>query len=219
MIGRANCRRGGVTPPRSERRSHDRTRKGTRSETVAMKGRGEISEGRRSIRVKGFDYSQDGAYYVTICTHRRECTLGSVEGNAVQLTELGRAAEESWQGLPVRYPHLTVDALVVMPNHVHVILVIDGTECRGGGATPAPTKRSYLGADCRLHQIPIDEANQRTPRNTRRTSLAAELLRAHHPKRRRSQTHSGVHREQPIGVERRPGEPGFSISEVRKVNG
>jgi putative transposase len=77
---------------------------------------------RRSIRLPGYDYSRAGAYFITVCTHERECVLGEVSGDEVVLTPAGAAVQQVWQSLPQRFPGLTLDAFVVMPNHIHGVL-------------------------------------------------------------------------------------------------
>ena len=77
---------------------------------------------RRSIRLPGYDYSQSGAYYVTICTAARECLFGEVLNGAMRLNSFGNIARGEWLGLPRRCPGVKVDAFVVMPNHVHGIV-------------------------------------------------------------------------------------------------
>jgi REP element-mobilizing transposase RayT len=79
---------------------------------------------RRSIRLRGYDYAACGAYFVTMCVHRRECLLGAVVDGEVRLNEYGCAVEECWGAIPQHFAHVELDAFVVMPNHVHGIVVI-----------------------------------------------------------------------------------------------
>jgi putative transposase len=78
---------------------------------------------RRSIRLPGYDYRSAAAYFVTICTHERELLFED--------PILRRVAESLWQRIPRHFPHVQLDAWVVMLNHVHGILVITGDACRG----------------------------------------------------------------------------------------
>ena len=80
---------------------------------------------RRSVRLRGYDYSQAGAYFVTIVTQDRVCLFGDVVGDTMQLNGAGRMARAAWEGLPRRFPGVGLDTFVVMPNHVHGIIVID----------------------------------------------------------------------------------------------
>jgi putative transposase len=79
---------------------------------------------RRSIRLRGYDYSQPGAYYVTITTRHRACLFGDVVNGAMRLNDGGRVAKQCWMAIPDHFPHTTLDAYVIMPNHVHGIIVI-----------------------------------------------------------------------------------------------
>ncbi len=79
---------------------------------------------RNSLRLKGYDYTQPGAYFVTLCTKNRECLFGEVVGDRVQLNEYGCIVAETWQWLDRHYAYVELDAWVVMPNHLHGILVM-----------------------------------------------------------------------------------------------
>ena len=79
---------------------------------------------RRSIRLKGYDYSLAGAYFVTICMHQKECQLGDVVDGAMRSNERGLMVERWWLELARKFPAVQADAYVIMPNHVHGILVI-----------------------------------------------------------------------------------------------
>ncbi|GBD10355.1 hypothetical protein HRbin22_02627 [Candidatus Thermoflexus japonica] len=81
---------------------------------------------RRSIRLKGYDYTQPGAYFITICTHERAHLFGTVVDGEMWLNEAGRVAEQCWRDIPAHFPHVELDAFVVMPNHIHGILWIVG---------------------------------------------------------------------------------------------
>ncbi|MCL6444977.1 MAG: hypothetical protein K6T83_16245 [Alicyclobacillus sp.] len=79
---------------------------------------------RRSIRLKGYDYSQPGAYFVTIVTQDRACLFGGVVDAEMRLNDAGCIAHQCWTDIPNHFPHVQLDAFIVMPNHVHGILVI-----------------------------------------------------------------------------------------------
>lgn len=79
---------------------------------------------RRSVRFAGYDYAQAGAYFVTICTADKRCVFGRVQNDAVQLHPYGRIAAERWMQIADHYPLVSLDEWIVMPNHVHGILVI-----------------------------------------------------------------------------------------------
>ena len=79
---------------------------------------------RQSIRLRNYDYSQPGAYFVTICIWEKEFLLGQIEHSQVVLSEAGEIAQAVWSELPGRFPFVTLDEYVVMPNHVHGILVV-----------------------------------------------------------------------------------------------
>lgn len=83
---------------------------------------------RRSIRLKGYDYRQAGAYYVTICCHQRICFLGEIIDGVMHPNFLGETAGAMWCSLPRHFPFIELDAFVVMPNHFHGILVINEHE-------------------------------------------------------------------------------------------
>ena len=96
---------------------------------------------RRSIRLPGYDYSQAGAYYITIVTHQRDCLFGKIENEKMILSDLGKIADECWRAIPDHFPLVELGAYVVMPNHVHGIIVITDN---GRGAA---LLRPYTGPD------------------------------------------------------------------------
>jgi len=129
---------------------------------------------RRSIRLKEYDYSQPGAYFITICTHNRKQRFGEIvragftpaqncqpeqpkglplrdangagfipDQNAkMQLNEYGQIAQDQWLQIPARFENIELGAFIIMPNHIHGILVIHDPEVGaniGVGASPTPT--------------------------------------------------------------------------------
>jgi REP element-mobilizing transposase RayT len=95
----------------------------------------DVNLGRHSIRLRGYDYSLPGAYFVTICAYQRKCVLADIPGGLLRLTETGRIAQECWAEIPAHFPHVYLDVYVIMPNHIHGIL----------GITDRPSKRPLPG--------------------------------------------------------------------------
>ena len=86
---------------------------------------------RRSIRLKGYDYTQPGAYFVTICTWQRNNLFGEISNKKIQLSPFGEVIQVHWDNLPKHYSYLKLDEFVIMPNHVHGIIVLtDDFACK-----------------------------------------------------------------------------------------
>lgn len=83
---------------------------------------------RRSIRLKGYDYTQAGAYFITIVTKDRACLFGRIVDGEMRLSHVGHIVRACWLAIPDHFPHAMVDEFVVMPNHVHGIIVLNETE-------------------------------------------------------------------------------------------
>ena len=79
---------------------------------------------RRFIRLQGYDYTRQGAYFVTICTRNRACLLGDIVEGRMRLSKAGRLAQVAWEDLPYHYPHVQIDVWVIMPNHMHGIVIL-----------------------------------------------------------------------------------------------
>ena len=94
---------------------------------------------RRSLRVHGYDYAMAGAYFVTICTQDQACLFGEVVGGANCLNEAGQMVAALWDGIPARLPGVEIDQFVVMPNHLHGILVLLDVDTSGATTRVAPT--------------------------------------------------------------------------------
>ena len=95
---------------------------------------------RKPARLKGYDYSQDGAYFITICTNDRKCILGNIVGQGlapaeIVLSQYGKIAKEQLLDLENRYKTIKIDKYVIMPNHIHIIVILGNT----AGASPRPT--------------------------------------------------------------------------------
>jgi putative transposase len=79
---------------------------------------------RSSIRLPFYDYNQTGAYFITVCVANRECLLGDIVDEKMYLSEIGRIAQNGWDKIKERFPQIELDTLVIMPNHIHGIIVI-----------------------------------------------------------------------------------------------
>ena len=88
---------------------------------------------RRSVRLKGYDYSQPGAYFVTIVAQGRECVFGEVVDGEMHVNAAGEMVTTTWRDLPTRFPAVRLGAFVVMPNHVHGVIVLTGGDVRSTG--------------------------------------------------------------------------------------
>jgi putative transposase len=106
---------------------------------------------RRSIRLPNYDYSQPGAYYVTIVAWHRECLFGEVVEGEMKLTKFGLVARQQWEKLPKRFPNIELGAFVIIPNHLHgIILIMNGRGTAGNrnghdgeSSRRAPTREQF----------------------------------------------------------------------------
>ncbi len=113
---------------------------------------------RRSIRLKGYDYSQAGAYFITIVTQDRACLFGEVVNGEMQLNAAGWIVHQCWEEIPAHFPHVSLDAFVVMPNHVHGIIVITehrGTACPERRGTACPERSTACRAPTEKFGHPV----------------------------------------------------------------
>lgn len=78
-----------------------------------------------STRLQTWDYSKNGAYFITICTQNREHFFGNIQNGMMQLSEIGKLAERYWLEIPEHFPFVELGNFVVMPNHFHGILIIN----------------------------------------------------------------------------------------------
>jgi putative transposase len=78
-----------------------------------------------SCRLQNWDYSWNAAYFVTICTFNKQCYFGNIQQNDMKFSEIGEKANEYWLAIPKHFPFVKLDVHVVMPNHVHGIVIID----------------------------------------------------------------------------------------------
>lgn len=103
---------------------------------------------RRSIRIKNYDYSQAGAYFITLCVQNREWVFGEIIDRKMQLSPAGENVFLQWTNLPQRFSGLELDVFVVMPNHFHAIISINsvGQGAALGAASGAPTVGRILRA-------------------------------------------------------------------------
>jgi len=97
----------------------------------------EPSGHRRSIRLPCFDYAQPGAYFLTICAFDRKSIFGHMSGNVVELFALGQCVNAAWLELPRRFAHVELGTYVIMPNHLHALLLLHRQEARGGSTREA----------------------------------------------------------------------------------
>lgn len=88
-----------------------------------------------SARLKNWDYGWNAAYFVTICTQNRQCYFGDILDGKMQWSEIGGMAQKYWNDIPKHFPFVKLDSFVVMPNHVHGIVIIDKTngKCNNDG--------------------------------------------------------------------------------------
>ncbi len=93
---------------------------------------------RKSIRLQGYDYSQAGAYFITVCTHNRVPLFGEIVDGVMVLNTAGQIVEKCWCAIPEHFPQVTLDEFVVMPNHVHGIITI-GTTVGANDYLPQPS--------------------------------------------------------------------------------
>jgi REP element-mobilizing transposase RayT len=130
------------------------------------------AQGRRSIRLPDYDYSQPGAYFITIVTYQRECLFGEITDGEMHLSVMGQIAKENWCAIPEHFPYAGWGAYVVMPNHVHGIIIIhenglatNSSPAVGASHWDAPTpngpKRGSIGAIIGSYKMSVTRRIQR----------------------------------------------------------
>ncbi len=147
---------------------------------------------RQTTRLENYDYSSPGAYFVTICANGRSYLFGEILEDEMKLNAAGEMVREEIQALPTRFERLEVDEFVVMPNHLHVILVLReeeiglGDEGRANtavrpygqdGDTTQSTRRGELNVRPRAATMPRDRSEYQHPTGTKDGSLGRIVQR------------------------------------------
>jgi len=109
---------------------------------------------RRSIRLQNYDYSQPGTYFVTICTYKRECLFGQIIDGEMQLNKTGYLVQSIWESLHVRFPSIQLDTFIMMPNHIHGIILIAEDRV---GAIHRSCRENQRHAGTRRHELPLPQ--------------------------------------------------------------
>ena len=95
---------------------------------------------RKQIRLRDYDYFRAGYYFVTICTGNKEEWFGKAEKGEMVVNRCGIIVNQCWDDLPKHYLNCSLDTFVVMPNHMHGIVVMSNDNAVGNGLKPFPTE-------------------------------------------------------------------------------
>ena len=126
---------------------------------------------RRSIRLRDYDYASSGIYFVTVCTKNKECRFGDVADGEMGLNEAGKIIQTTWDALPRRYANIDLDVFVVMPTHVHGVIVLTDRPLVGAGlalpgskgaASSAPTLGDVIRTFKSVSAIRVNRLLMRT---------------------------------------------------------
>ena len=143
-----------------------------------------MHSGRPSLRLSGYDYAEAGAYFITTNTKNRLPILAEVRRRSVLLTSAGQVVRTVWLHLPRHYPHVSLDEFVVMPDHIHGILILDPTPLGAAGLRPAAAEVKELegAAEPGLPEIirALKSFSARAINKARNTPGAAVWQRGYH---------------------------------------
>jgi REP element-mobilizing transposase RayT len=92
---------------------------------------------RRSVRLKGYDYSEEGLYFITICVQDRKCLFGKIVYGKMNLNDAGNISDNCWLEIPNHFPNVVLHEHIVMPNHVHGIIELIKTGSQNGSESSA----------------------------------------------------------------------------------
>jgi len=112
---------------------------------------------RKTIRLKEYDYSQPGGYFVTLCTHEKVCVFGEVVEDEVRLSLIGAIAKRFWDEIPNHFPMAEMDEYIVMPNHIHGIIVLNdhGRDVQLNVPTRLSPRRGTLSVIIRTYKAAV----------------------------------------------------------------
>ncbi len=132
--------------------------------TIAMQNSRHSLPKRRSLRLQGYDYRNSGVYFVTICTAEKRPLFGTVRQGAVHLNELGQLADRCWKQIERIRSGIELDAYIVMPNHIHGILLLsaEAAAANASAAARGPTAGS-LGAVLAQYKSTVTKRSRFTP--------------------------------------------------------
>jgi len=99
---------------------------------------------RRSIRLKGYDYSKANAYFVTICSYNRECLFGYIEELVLISNQFGKVLNTIWNDIPAHFKNVILDEFIIMPNHLHGIIIITDKNTDVGAKHSLNTKTPVI---------------------------------------------------------------------------
>ena len=125
-----------------------------------MKSKSDLPR-RRAVRLRGYDYSQPGAYFVTICVQHRKCLFGTIIDGKMRLNKIGQIVVECWNRVPQHFPSVELGEYVIMPNHMHGIIAWDIAEARVSHPPENPKNRRGEVTSSTLRKTDI--AGTRTP--------------------------------------------------------
>jgi len=98
---------------------------------------------RKSIRLPEYDYSQEGAYYITVCTHDRLCLFGEIINSLVKLNQYGEIADQCWMAIPQHFTNALLGEYIIMPNHIHGTIIITGPSIGTRHAVSLPSRTLF----------------------------------------------------------------------------
>jgi putative transposase len=117
---------------------------------------------RKSSRLRDYDYSSRGAYFVTICTHRKVKLFGYIQTGSMCMNQAGQIVATWWRILPFRYPQIALDEFIVMPNHLHGILHIRDNQLPVGEIHEFPLRdHCEVETSILAHQTQLDHRTDR----------------------------------------------------------
>jgi len=115
---------------------------------------------RQSIRLRGYDYTNAGMYFITLCVQERLFLFGNIINYQMQLNSAGQMLLRTWEGIGETYPGVATDRFVIMPNHMHGIIVLLAGQL-GPGPVPSEQRCKVLAADPPVEQTPLYDVIKR----------------------------------------------------------